>query len=178
LDKPKPKRGVILGQELILDEPIEDAITILKQWTDSASIFASNPSHSTGSEGNRTSAGNLFQRKIMIVDDETAIAKLYSLILSNAGFTVSHLESNGLDAVAKIKNSEDIDLVIIDQRMPKMDGLTATKKMKHVNPDLKVIMVTAYEIPNPEKKAFNAVLTKPVSSRVLVDTVSSVLRKS
>jgi CheY-like chemotaxis protein len=124
-----------------------------------------------------TSTKNILQKKIMIVDDESQIAKLYSLILSNAGFTVSHLEFNGADALARVQSQDsNIDLVIIDQRMPNMDGLTATKLMKELKPDLKVIMVTAYEIPNAEKRLFNAVLTKPASSRSLIDTVARVLK--
>ena len=115
------------------------------------------------------------QEKIMIVDDESQIAKLYSLILSSAGFTISHLEFDGQEAISRLRKGADIDLVIIDQRMPNMDGLSATRIMKELKPNLKFIMVSAYELPPSEKQIFHAVLTKPVSSRTLVKTVREVL---
>ncbi len=122
-----------------------------------------------------SSKEKLLKKKIMIVDDESQIAKLYSLILSNAGFTVSHLEFDGTYALSRLQNGADIDLVIMDQMMPSMDGTTATKSIKPIKPDLTVVMVSVYEIPDNEKKMFDAVLTKPVSSKTFVDTVDAVL---
>jgi CheY-like chemotaxis protein len=122
-----------------------------------------------------SSKARFLKRKIMIVDDESQIAKLYSLILSNSGFTVSYLEYDGTYALKRLQNGAVIDLVIMDQRMPNMDGTTATKLLKEIKPDLKVIMVSAYEIPDAEKRMFDTVLTKPVSSKTLVDTAAAVL---
>ena len=178
LGKAKLKQVKSVGLQLVFENTIEPPTIFVNYSRLSARFRASNPSGFYGPERDNSSIGNLLQKKIMIVDDETQIAKLYSLILSNAGFTVSHLEFNGVDALARIEKRDEIDLVIIDQRMPNMDGLTATKRMKALEPRLKVIMVTAYEIPNPEKKMFNAVLTKPVSSKTLLDTVSLVLKSS
>jgi CheY-like chemotaxis protein len=129
--------------------------------------FAAKDSSNTNREAQKN--------KIMIVDDESQIAKLYSLILSNAGFTVSHLEFDGSNALSRLQNGADIELMIIDQRMPNMDGTTATKMIKGIRPNLKVIMVSAYEIPEADKSIFEAVLTKPVSSKALVDTVTAIL---
>ncbi|MHB1909250.1 MAG: response regulator [Nitrososphaerales archaeon] len=116
----------------------------------------------------------LASTKIMIVDDEPQIAKLYSMILSSAGFTISALEYDGSDALEKIRQNADVDLLIMDLRMPKMDGLTAAKRIKELNPRLKIIMVTAYDVPEEDASVFNAVLTKPVSSSALVSTVRRV----
>jgi CheY-like chemotaxis protein len=117
----------------------------------------------------------LAQKRIMVVDDETQIAKLYSLILSNLGFTVSDLEYDGAAAVDRISKDRDVDLLIIDQRMPEMDGTSATRRIKEINPDIKAIMVTAYEIPDSDREMFDAILTKPISSKSLVDVVTKVL---
>jgi CheY-like chemotaxis protein len=120
----------------------------------------------------------LATKKIMIVDDEEQIAKLYSLILSNIGFTVSDLEYDGSAAVDRIAADKDIDLLIVDQRMPKMDGTTATRKIKEMLPKVKVIMATAYDIPEQDRGIFDAVLTKPISSKSLTETVTAVLSKN
>jgi CheY-like chemotaxis protein len=119
----------------------------------------------------------LAMKKIMIVDDEAQIAKLYSLILSNMGFTVSNLEFDGVAAVDRISKDRDIDLLIIDQRMPKLDGTTATKKIKEIKPEIRVVMVTAYEITESDRYLFDAILTKPISSKSLADTVTAILSK-
>ena len=172
------KQKLLNRQKLVFENTICAPIMINNYPRASASLRSSNSSGFNSPGRDDSTIRNLFQKKIMIVDDETQIAKLYSLILSNAGFTISNLEFNGLDALTQIQKRDDIDLVIIDQRMPNMDGLTATKRMKELKPHLKVIMVTAYEVQNPEKRIFNAVLTKPVSSRTLVETVTLVLKSS
>src|SRR5579875_3293088 len=59
-------------------------------------------------------------KKIMIVDDEKQITKLYSMILSNAGYNVSYLEYDGIDAVKRIQDDKDLDIIVMDQRMPRM----------------------------------------------------------
>jgi CheY-like chemotaxis protein len=132
----------------------------------------------SSSDGKRSGSSidpKLATKKIMIADDETQIAKLYSLILSNLGFTVSNLEFDGEAAVERVSKDKDLDLMIIDQRMPKMDGTAATRKIKEMKPDMKVIMVTAYEIAESDRSLFDAILTKPISSKALADTVTSVL---
>lgn len=138
-------------------------------------LFAS--SHGDGKLGGPSIDPKLSLKKIMIVDDEDQIAKLYSLILSNHGFTVSDLEYDGSAAVERVSKDGDVDLLIIDQRMPKMDGTTATRKIKQMKPEIKVIMVTAYDISESDRSIFDSVLTKPISSRTLSEAVTSVLSK-
>ncbi len=171
------KQKLLNRQKLVFQNSIYAPI-IINNYPRTSPILRTSDSSDLSPGRDDFTIRNVFQKKIMIVDDETQIAKLYSLILSNAGFTISNLMFNGLDALTQIQKGDDVDLVIIDQRMPNMDGLTATKRMKELKPHLKVIMVTAYEIPNPEKRIFNAVLTKPVSSRTLVEAVSLVLKSS
>jgi CheY-like chemotaxis protein len=134
-------------------------------------------SHEDGKKGPPVVDQKLATKKILIVDDESQIAKLYSLILSNLGFTVSDLEFDGEAAVDRVSQDRDIDLMIIDQRMPKLDGTAATRRIRELKPSIKVIMVTAYEIVEQDKGLFDAILTKPISSKLLADTVSAVLDK-
>ncbi len=116
------------------------------------------------------------QKHIMIVDDEPDIRRLFSLILENAGFVVSHTAPDGLAAVHTLERERDVDLLIIDQRMPVMDGIKASKEIKHILPNLKIVMVTAYDVPKEDLPMFRAVLLKPVSSQKLVQTISEALK--
>lgn len=77
---------------------------------------------------------------ILVVDDETAIADLVEVYLSNEGFTV-HKFHNAADALACVER-EDLDLAILDVMLPDMDGFTLcqTIRQHHLFP---IIMLTA-----------------------------------
>ena len=78
---------------------------------------------------------------ILVVDDAAFMRMRMTKILSEAGYDVIQAE-NGLDAVAKYKDSRP-DAVLMDITMPEMDGLTALKEIKALDPSAKVAMVTA-----------------------------------
>jgi len=59
---------------------------------------------------------------------------------------------NGIEAVDMVKNRPDIGLVLMDIRMPLMDGLEATKLIKAMRPDLPVIAITAYGNSGDERR--------------------------
>lgn len=109
--------------------------------------------------------------RIMIVDDERKIASLYASILEGAGYEVTHIVGDGLEAVNTIKKNQNVDLVIMDQKMPKMSGIEATDKIKQIKPDIKVIMISAYEIPRSNRGAFAAILEKPISKSQLLESI-------
>jgi CheY-like chemotaxis protein len=109
--------------------------------------------------------------RIMIVDDEKKIASLYAAILEAAGYEVTHIVGDGLEAVDTIKKNQNVDLIIMDQKMPKMGGIEATDKIKEIKPDIKVIMISAYEIPKPNRGSFAAILEKPISKSQLLECI-------
>lgn len=109
--------------------------------------------------------------RIMIVDDEKKIASLYASILEGAGYEVTNVVGDGIEAVNTIKKNQNVDLVIMDQKMPKMSGIEATDKIKEIKPDVKVIMISAYEIPRSNRSAFAAILEKPISKNQLLESI-------
>src|SRR3989338_1431702 len=107
---------------------------------------------------------------VLIVDDEPNYLIVLSELLSEEGFGV-FTAGNGEEAL-KILHETDIDLVITDMRMPGLDGLGLLKAAKTLNPDLPVIMVTAFgevemAVAAMKAGAFNY-LTKPFSNDELV----------
>lgn len=83
-----------------------------------------------------------FQGTILLVDDEPHIRKFVGLILKQLGAPNIIEASNGQDALATYER-ENPDLVLLDISMPIMDGLTTLRKLKAVDPDCVVIMLTS-----------------------------------
>ncbi|MEW6740196.1 MAG: response regulator [Nitrospirota bacterium] len=81
--------------------------------------------------------------KILVVDDEKNILKLYQAELEDEGYTVVTANS-GREAM-DIFESENPDLVTLDILMPDIDGIQILRQMKEKKPDIPIIMLTAYD---------------------------------
>jgi putative nucleotidyltransferase with HDIG domain len=81
-------------------------------------------------------------QRILVVDDETAVRDVMCSILSQAGFECRPVAS-AHDALAVLRSNENISIVLSDLIMEGVDGLTLLSRMKEVNPDIPVVMVTA-----------------------------------
>jgi len=88
---------------------------------------------------------------ILIVDDNESLCKSFSFILKRIGFTVSTAEG-GLEAIKKVKKSP-FDVIFMDIKMPKLNGVEAFKKIKKIVPKAMVIMMTAYSVEALVKEA-------------------------
>ncbi|HID70320.1 MAG TPA: response regulator [Desulfobacterales bacterium] len=81
-------------------------------------------------------------KKILLVDDEEGIQMLYREELEDEGYNVISAYT-GEEGLQKFKD-ESPDLVILDIQMPGMNGIEALRQMKMHNPDLPVILSSAY----------------------------------
>lgn len=96
---------------------------------------------------------------VLIVDDELFIVELYRDILQLRGYKVVGMAFDGEEAIRKYTNSPDKpDIIIMDHRMPVMNGVDATKEIVRMNPTQKVIFVSADVL--VEKEARNAGATE------------------
>ena len=106
--------------------------------------------------------------KILMVDDETQFRTTTERILSRKGFETI-LAGNGEEAIKKL--DENPDVVVLDIKMPGMDGHQVLAEIKKRSPDLQVIMLTGHAaLPSAEearaKGAFDY-LTKPCNIDIL-----------
>ena len=83
-----------------------------------------------------------FSGSILIVDDEAHIRKYVGLILRQLGANKLAEAANGADALAAYK-AAPADLVLLDVNMPIMDGLETLRKLREINPDCVVVMLTS-----------------------------------
>ena len=116
--------------------------------------------------------------KIMIADDQELIRESLQIVLwLNADFKVIGLAKNGAELLELIAN--DIpDVILMDVRMPEMDGVVATKEIKTRYPEVKIIILTTFDddeyVYNALKYGASGYLLKGVSVPELVDAVHKV----
>lgn len=79
---------------------------------------------------------------ILIVDDQQGIRLLLNEVFKKEGY-ITYLAANGLDAL-NIAENEKIDCVLLDMKIPGMDGIEILKRLKESYTDLPVVMMTAY----------------------------------
>jgi DNA-binding NtrC family response regulator len=122
------------------------------------------------------------KRLIGIVGDELDIVQLYRDALIASGFSVSAF-TNPLIAFEHFKvNKKSYVLIISDLRMPGLDGIGLIKKVKNMNPDIRTILVTAFEVDDnifeqyTRENIIDGFLQKPITLRDLVTEVENQLR--
>jgi signal transduction histidine kinase/ActR/RegA family two-component response regulator len=103
--------------------------------------------------------------EILVVDDEPAFREMVRLILEEDGHRV-RLAANGVEAVQTLREGyAGLGLVILDLRMPGMDGLAVLEELKELAPDLPVLVATGYATPEEKAQAMEAgarkILEKP-----------------
>ena len=108
--------------------------------------------------------------KVLIVDDEVKIRKIFAKILSDEGYQITSTE-NGLKGIQQLKQFKP-QIVLLDQNMPGMNGIETLLQMKEMDPDVLVIIITAHgevslAVDAMKKGAFDYI-EKPVDNDRLV----------
>jgi diguanylate cyclase (GGDEF)-like protein len=92
--------------------------------------------------------------RVLIVDDEEMVRNLVFSLLSKNGHTCEAVKG-GIEALEKIKN-DSFDAMVIDIVMPQMDGITLTKKLIELYPDIPVMVITGHADEYPAESAIVA----------------------
>lgn len=119
-------------------------------------------------------------RTILIVDDVHTNLRLLEGFLIPTKARVIGVD-NGLKAVNTVKKNDSINFVLMDVRMPVLDGYEATRRIKRIKPWLPVVAISAYpgsaESEKWKKAGCDAFLGKPLNSSELIRTMNTLFKK-
>ncbi|WP_295904739.1 response regulator [uncultured Alistipes sp.] len=113
-------------------------------------------------------------KTILVAEDVASNYLFIDILLRSENHDVIHA-MNGYEAVETVRR-QAVDLVLMDLKMPVMDGLTAIEKIREFKPDLPIIVLTASILPSNRETAFhvgcNDYMTKPIDSKFLMETIA------
>lgn len=115
--------------------------------------------------------------KVLLVDDQMILAEgIKSVLLTSNEIEVCGIALDGVQALEQCK-AQKPDVVLMDIRMPNMNGVVATKKIKELNEDIKIIILTTFDDSDYILSAINngasGYLLKDISATALIDAVKN-----
>lgn len=117
---------------------------------------------------------------VMIVDDDTFLHKVLERILTIGGHSVIEHAFNGAEAIEKyVALNQRPDIVLMDHRMPVMNGVTATREILHLDSSAIIVFISADNTVEEEAMSVGALgfLTKPIRGRELFEAIEKHLPK-
>lgn len=123
---------------------------------------------------------DLSGKSILIVEDDTiGMGMIINMLKPSKCKIVNAV--NGQEALETIKINPDIDIILMDLKMPVMDGFEATRAIRKEFPDLPIIALTAYSLQKDKKKALHAgcndIITKPINKEIIFKKLQNFLVK-
>ena len=122
--------------------------------------------------------------KLLVVDDDSDIVQVLKMGLLKNRFLVDAF-THPEEALQSFKsNAESYSLLLSDMRMPALSGIQLARKVKEINPNVKVVLMTAFEIRDEEfSKVFpssrvDGFLQKPITIRDLINKILSLIGES
>jgi len=116
--------------------------------------------------------------KILIVDDEEVVRLSFTRILSGTNCNVKAVST--WTQVAQLMQQDPFDVVLLDLRMPEMDGITVLRALKQRWPESEVIIITGYPTLESAKEAVALgaydYLTKPVGPEQVIDASNAAMQ--
>lgn len=166
-------RDILVNNEVFSSETIDS-----NHFFSSFFSYSSLKREKTSSEVSR-SIYNWQNKTILIAEDEETNFMYLKAALSRTNVKIIRAK-NGLEAVDAVKSEQNIDLVLMDVKMPEMNGVEATKIIKSLNKEMVVIAQTAYAMEEDQYIYLNAgcddYLAKPITLDRLLQTVSKYLK--
>lgn len=118
--------------------------------------------------------------RVLIVEDDKNTQKLMKAVLKHDGYE-AFTAGDGEDALS-VMDKQQIDLILLDIMMPKMDGYQFTECLRNAGNNTPILMVTAKQLPEERCKGFRAgtddYIVKPVNEEELLLRIKALLRRS
>ncbi len=117
--------------------------------------------------------------RILVIDDEEIVLKSCNKILSEKGYNIQ-ITQTGTEGLQKLI-SEDFDVVLVDLKMPDIDGMEVLKRAIKLHPDIIIIVITGYSTVQTAVEAINlgayGYIPKPFTPDELVEALQKALNK-
>jgi len=114
---------------------------------------------------------------ILIAEDDPSSYSYLEALLLDEGFTLIHA-NNGLEAISLLKGNPHVSLILMDIKMPEMDGLQATREIRKFNALIPIIAQTAYAMPADMQSALDSGCSDYISKPVKIDSLLKAIRKA
>lgn len=115
------------------------------------------------------------KHKVLVVEDERLNYLFLKKILEKTGADIIYT-SNGIDAIKAVKENPDIDLILMDLKMPKIDGYEATRQIRSFQKKVPIIAVSAYAMGGEAEKAIEAGCNDYIAKPFEVETLLTKLK--
>lgn len=119
-------------------------------------------------------------KKILIAEDERTNYLFLEALLKRTNAVLIWAETGKL-ALDAVINDNTIDLILMDIKMPEMNGYEATHEIKKIRPNLPIIAQTAYALAGEKEKILGAgcddYLSKPIMGKVLLEKIEHYIHK-
>lgn len=149
-------------------------------WSQSKGATAEIDQPFAGSGESGQPSNGLAGRRVLIVEDDIALASFLSAELQSERFTVDVVH-DGEAALTLLQDERRFDLLILDLNLPKLDGITLLQRVKPAQPRLRMLVLTARTHTKDKVKALQSgaddCLTKPFSLAELFARVHALLRR-
>lgn len=113
--------------------------------------------------------------KIIVAEDDQIGFEYLNAILNDLNCELFH-GANGIEVIELLNANPDADLILMDIRMPLMDGYQATRKIRETNTKIHIIAQTAFALAGDREKAMaagcNDYITKPINKKVLLQKIN------
>ena len=119
---------------------------------------------------------NFIGKTILIAEDEAVSRFLFEKALKKTRANLFFVK-NGVEAVEMVKENMEIDAVIMDIRLPLMDGLEATAKIKELIPEMPVIIQSAYAMQTTREEAIESGCDDFITKPIKVETLLAILHR-
>lgn len=122
-----------------------------------------------------------YDELVLIAEDDDINYLYFEAIMEDAGINLVRAV-NGAEAVALCAENSNIKLVLMDLKMPVLNGIEAARQIKDSRPELPIVLQTAHKLSNEaeilQEAGFDGIITKPINKKTLFKLMSDLWKKS